>query len=279
MLISATVRALLALGLIPAPSLAGCEARDFLAIDMAAYASRPAIEAALELGYPGLQVNLSQNKVAFPDGTVLPIGAIRDISYQERLARATIAEQFAQEYPLEFDLEPRKTAWHDPGRARNAAFFETLYFDAEYDAARSIKRVEYRSPQQTARFAVTERHCVATQLQAALQLISTQDADIDRFFRSVGGSFNWRTIAGTKRLSTHSFGIAIDLNPALGGYWRWAGREDGAVGVYANQVPKELVQIMERFGFIWGGKWHHFDGMHFEYRPELIVFSRLTDQN
>ncbi|MEJ2663631.1 MAG: M15 family metallopeptidase, partial [Spirochaetia bacterium] len=27
----------------------------------------------------------------------------------------------------------------------------------------------------------------------------------------------------------------------------------------------------EKYGFIWGGKWYHYDTMHFEYRPELLV--------
>jgi hypothetical protein len=30
------------------------------------------------------------------------------------------------------------------------------------------------------------------------------------------------------------------------------------------------VEIFERHGFIWGGKWGHFDTMHFEYRPEFF---------
>jgi hypothetical protein len=34
---------------------------------------------------------------------------------------------------------------------------------------------------------------------------------------------------------------------------------------------QEIVDIFERHGFIWGGKWYHFDTMHFEYRPELLV--------
>jgi hypothetical protein len=34
-------------------------------------------------------------------------------------------------------------------------------------------------------------------------------------------------------------------------------------------VPFEIVLIFERHGFIWGGKWYHYDTMHFEYRPEL----------
>ena len=32
----------------------------------------------------------------------------------------------------------------------------------------------------------------------------------------------------------------------------------------------EIVRIFEKHGFIWGGKWHHYDTMHFEYRPELV---------
>ena len=99
---------------------------------------------------------------------------------------------------------------------------------------------------------------------------------MDRFFDQPGGSFNWRNIGGTKRLSAHSFGIAIDINSTLGGYWRWAGAKSGAVGEYRNKVPPEMVEIFERRGFIWGGKWHHYDGMHFEYRPELILYSRLV---
>jgi hypothetical protein len=30
------------------------------------------------------------------------------------------------------------------------------------------------------------------------------------------------------------------------------------------------VEIFERHGFIWGGKWFHYDTMHFEYRPEML---------
>jgi hypothetical protein len=32
--------------------------------------------------------------------------------------------------------------------------------------------------------------------------------------------------------------------------------------------------VFERQGFIWGGKWWHFDTMHFEYRPEIIAHAK-----
>ena len=39
---------------------------------------------------------------------------------------------------------------------------------------------------------------------------------------------------------------------------------------FKNKIPKEVVDIFERYGFIWGGRWYHYDTMHFEYRPELF---------
>ena len=39
---------------------------------------------------------------------------------------------------------------------------------------------------------------------------------------------------------------------------------------YKNRIPHRIVEIFERHGFIWGGKWYHYDTMHFEYRPELL---------
>jgi hypothetical protein len=40
--------------------------------------------------------------------------------------------------------------------------------------------------------------------------------------------------------------------------------------VLADARLKSVVQIFEDNGFIWGGKWHHFDTVHFEFRPELV---------
>lgn len=38
---------------------------------------------------------------------------------------------------------------------------------------------------------------------------------------------------------------------------------------YINTFEMKIVEIFERHGFIWGGRWYHFDTMHFEYRPEM----------
>jgi len=39
---------------------------------------------------------------------------------------------------------------------------------------------------------------------------------------------------------------------------------------YKNKIPQGIIDIFEKHGFIWGGKWYHYDTMHFEYRPELL---------
>ncbi len=277
MLISRLMAISLAIGLLPESGQAACEARDFLALPLPLTSDRPALSEALEIAYPGVTVDDTAGTLTI-DGTTLPLGADDDRSMHARIADASIRDQFAIVYPLEFDLTLRSTPWFDPGRVRNDAMFRALYGETERAVAASLVRSVYRGTSKNTSFAVTSAYCVAQQLQAALTEIAKDKREMDKYFASVGGSFNWRVIAGTQRLSAHSFGIAVDFNTSLGGYWRWAGATEGEVGGYENRYPESLVRNMERFGFIWGGKWHHFDGMHFEYRPELILYARQVKQ-
>ena len=93
------------------------------------------------------------------------------------------------------------------------------------------------------------------------------------------GTFYWRKVRGAQRQSAHSYGIAIDLNTAYSNYWLWsnegAGERDSLH--YENRIPREIVEIFEKHGFIWGGHWYHFDTMHFEYRPEILKFHSQKD--
>lgn len=252
---------------------ADCVARDFLAMDLPV-ATHPEA-AALAAAYPGVALDSAGAVVHVPGADPVAYAPARDIGDAGRLDGATVGDMFAQRYPLTDDPAARMTPWFDPGRVRNDALFRALYGDSAAEVAQSLVSVAY--PGATgAPFSVTTRQCVATQLAAALAGIAALDPPPDDWFRDIGGSFNWRVIAGTNRLSAHSFGAAIDLNADLGGYWRWAGAAEGAVGAFDTAMPPEVVALFERYGFIWGGKWHHYDGMHFEYRPELIVYARLT---
>ena len=71
-----------------------------------------------------------------------------------------------------------------------------------------------------------------------------------------GGSFNFRFAKGNvTALSTHAWGIAVDLNPALGPY-----------GDSLHHQPAFIIEAFKSRGFFAGADWHmpHTDAMHFQ---------------
>src|SRR5205823_2405812 len=101
---------------------------------------------------------------------------------------------------------------------------------------------------------------------AKIDVLLHADPSLARFFHELGGTFNPRMIAGTDRSSAQSWGIAIDIDTSLADYWRNAG--PGKPIVWRNRVPQTIVDAFESEQFVWGGRWFHYDTMHFEYRPE-----------
>jgi hypothetical protein len=67
------------------------------------------------------------------------------------------------------------------------------------------------------------------------------------------GGYNYRTIAGTNKLSQHAHGNAIDIN--------WM---DNARGTAGNIPPDLARQLAQKHGMKWGGDWKNPDPMHFE---------------
>jgi hypothetical protein len=179
------------------------------------------------------------------------------------LDRADLVDQISIPYPAgsEFELPPA----HDPGRARFEAFFRKMYGASEIAARRSLVPVRWLGGRTiyATRINGVDKALAAVAVELAL-LPATMKA---KFLQELPGTFNWRLIAGTRRLSTHSFGIAIDIALAQSNYWRY----DLPHPIYKNRIPLEIVEIFERHGFVWGGKWAHYDTMHLEYRPELLV--------
>ena len=101
-------------------------------------------------------------------------------------------------------------------------------------------------------------------------------------------SFIRRDIAGTQTRSYHAYGLAVDLVPlSYEGkhmYWRWSrvhNREGWSRIPLSRRwtPPQAVVEAFERHGFVWGGKWSRFDNIHFEYRPEIILFNRMEDES
>lgn len=154
----------------------------------------------------------------------------------------------------------------DPGRIRSDAFFKAVFGDSS-DAIEA-QLVDVTFVGQTVRFhprAAAALAKVSTRLNDAI----ATDASLAPFVTgTLGGTFTWRVILNTNRLSGHSFGFAIDINVSKSNYWEWDNPSAGIV--WRNQIPKAIVDAFEAEGFIWGGRWYHYDTMHFEYRPEMF---------
>lgn len=72
-----------------------------------------------------------------------------------------------------------------------------------------------------------------------------------------GGAYNYRLARGSLRLSTHSYGAAIDLNPASNPLGRaWVPRQ--------GMIDLRVVDIFEEAGWVWGGRWSRPDCQHFQ---------------
>ncbi len=220
--------------------------------------------------YPQQQWQATTQALIWPDGTTMPY---RDSStwpsFWDSLERPNLALQLAQHYPKGVEY-PIPTKNHDPGRIRVDAFFRKMYgVDKKAVEARLVE-VDFLGT----KVRVTTVNNVHQRLKAVAKALE-QHPEWQGYCLPTAGTFNWRPIAGTARLSSHSFGIAIDLNVQWANYWRWAVGNKNAAGkrpiIYKNRMPLGLIKLFEQEGFIWGGKWYHYDTMHFEYRPELLL--------
>jgi hypothetical protein len=111
---------------------------------------------------------------------------------------------------------------------------------------------EYYAEDEVPILGVTECHRdMFPPLKAAMQELVDRGlahlVDGDDF----GGCWAPRT-QGSAALSSHAWGIAVDLNVA--------GNHYGA----EPTMPREVIEVMAAHGFAWGGEWPVPDGMHFE---------------
>ncbi|MEO0852615.1 MAG: M15 family metallopeptidase [Cyanobacteria bacterium J06648_11] len=230
----------------------------------------------LRLAYRDYISDIDATHVIMKDGSRILIDDGRQKSHMQRLVSADIEDMLSQVYPLldcmSVDAKPARN--FDPGRIRNEAFFRAVYGGDRRSAGRQLATVRW--------FGRPIRFTAAAGADEALakvanELATLQDLD-SQLVSSIGGTFNWRRIAGTNRLSVHSFGAAIDLNVKFADYWRWSGGKPGSVPSYQNRIPANVIRVFEKHNFIWGGRWYHYDTMHFEYRPELTAIARLAQR-
>jgi len=204
-------------------------------------------------------------KILYDDG--------RTKSFDEKLQHADLKDMLSQ--PYKPGIPPTMTPPdQDPGRIRVGAFFNVVYGADASQVQDNLVPVNFAG----VRTSFNSQNGAASALARVgekLSQVLARDPGLRPYLFPLGGSYNRRSIAGTDRRSPHSWGIALDLHK--GGYWRW-GKTLSPMELLALQTayPREIVAAFEAQGFIWGGKWYHYDIMHFEYRPELLAKAQLA---
>ena len=117
-----------------------------------------------------------------------------------------------------------------------------------------------------------------------IRLADEYDADDERQMRDNNtSSFCYRNVSGSKNLSKHARGLAIDINPLYNPYIRY--RKDGSQIIepanakpYADRSKSYRYKIVKgdlcyrlfiQHGFTWGGSWRTMkDYQHFEYHTK-----------
>ncbi|MEK7558335.1 MAG: M15 family metallopeptidase [Patescibacteria group bacterium] len=95
-------------------------------------------------------------------------------------------------------------------------------------------------------------------------------SDEDSMSANNTSAFNYRLIYGTDRLSNHSYGLAVDINPFINPYIASDGKVFPADASYNPDKPgalKENDKVVSLFtsrGWEWGGRWNPKDWQHFQ---------------
>ena len=234
----------------------------------------------LVAAYPSALAGHDGRVLRWRDGTAMPVSDGTDSKTLAKFLRhASILDQFRIPYPRG-SLEKPPAVDADPGRFRNTAFFTKMYGDCQKGEVsphlvslvwlpKTLANKTFANKALSKSIRVTSVNGVDERLRAVSAEIDALPENIKGAAYPIAGTYNCRTVADTGQPSPHGYGIAIDLNTALSDYWYWR-PHSGAI-LYRNRMPQEIVAIFEKHGFIWGGKWYHFDTMHFEFRPELLV--------
>ncbi len=236
-------------------------------------AADPTLARKLDLlvsAYPGSLAKHEDGAIRFHDGGSLPVDDGKAKDHAEKLAAGDIEDSLSQIYPAG-PCETKPDGNFDPGRIRSDALMMRLYGKSAAEVEASLVPVNWFG--KTLR--VTRRQGAAAALEKVRDELKAMP-EMKVFLAPSAGTFNWRRVSGASNMSVHSFGAAIDINTKYADYWVWSGGKPGRVAQYRNKYPMDIVDAFERHGFIWGGRWYHYDTMHFEYRPELIAIGKAA---
>lgn len=172
---------------------------------------------------------------------------------------------------------------------RNGAISSPVFFDTLYDASSQesienrLTRIVFLGRRMTVHEKIAEP---LARVEKSIYHKRIWNADVRVFLHDLASCdcYHWREIRDSSSRSFHSYAIAVDVLPEGWGnkivYWNWErNRNPDWMLVPISKrwcPPQAVIDSFEAEGFIWGGKWAIWDNMHFEYRPELFLFTKAV---
>jgi len=213
--------------------------------------------------YHDFSIEYSDNRLIFADGSSIIYDDGKEKGFTDKLDNCDIEDMFSMTY----DTCASVPAYlNDCGRGRNEELFMKMYGKSEAEVRNNLIPVSWFG-----------QRILFSKINGAAKHLEDVAAELSHYpqyrkYLTNASSFYWRKVRGANRQSAHSYGIAIDINTSYSNYWLWANPKSPETEKikYENRIPREIVKVFEKHGFIWGGRWYHYDTMHFEYRPEFL---------
>ncbi len=224
----------------------------------------------------------THHAIIWNDGMIMQTGQ-RHHDVLNQLNNASLADQLSDGNYI--TGKPKDYRYYSPtndaGRIRYEPFFKKMYGESKRDVIRHLTTIYWlpkffgkQFPIEITQVNHVDQHLISVSRE--LETLAKKNPTLIPYLNNPAGGFRWREIENSHRLSAHCYGIAFDLNKDKTHYWQWDLQNNQMLVSektklhYHNTISWEIVRIFEKHGFIWGGKWYHYDTMHFEYRPELL---------
>ena len=175
-------------------------------------------------------------------------------------------------------------------RVNNTKYINNKFLDTLYDGTNERSLVKHISTESILGYKVRVHDYVyepLSNVSIEVKLMAQTNQEAKEFLDSlkIVSGYVWKIISKSSSRSYHSYGVAFDTLPKKNNgkqiYWAWTRVNNKAWYAVPYEKrwhpPKSVVKTFEKYGFIWGGKWHNYDTIHFEYRPELIIYNNLKN--
>ncbi len=106
--------------------------------------------------------------------------------------------------------------------------------------------------------------------------------DFESMRQNNTSAFNFRTVPFSDRLSSHAYGLAIDINPVQNPYYTGtqifpesAVYDPSTPGTLFDEHP--VVKVFKILGWRWGGDWYEKDYQHFDKQLEETALENVNN--